>query len=191
MKIKLTQSDIYCLLENGFFNLNEDQSNCHIKLELMSETKVFVNDWGRRTYKSAEAKRIYENSKDATLLVHANRNLGNIEFPTLTKNAEVVYDYATKCYVLRTGDRGQHDIDILGRTIILDEPQLVIKDIDDLTKLVKDLVDAEAKEVHLYGDFELRALAWETLLGTDSIFYNHREAPIDVQQQIDSQTKGD
>lgn len=179
MKIKLTQSDINCLLQNGFLDTRQD--GCLFGIKMVSETKVFVNDWGRRTYKSTEAKRIYENAKDATLLVHANRNLGTIEFPALTKNAAVIHDYAKDGYFLRTGVRGQRDIEILGRTIILDEPQLVINDIDDLAKLVKDLVDAEAKEVHLYGDFELRTRAWETLLGTDNVFYNHREAPIDVQ----------
>jgi len=186
MKIKLTRSDIYCLLQKGFLDTRQDGVLFGIKIA--SKTKVFINDWGRRTYKSTEAKRIYENSKDATLLVHANRNLGNIEFPVLTKNAAVIHDYAKDGYFLRTGVRGQRDIDILGRTIILDEPQLNIKDIHALTRFVKDLVEAGAKEVHLYGEFPW---AWEKRLGTDNIFYNHREAPIDVQRHIDSQTKGD
>jgi hypothetical protein len=146
-------------------------------------TKIILNDWGRRTYKTIEALRVRENCKHPVTLL--------TELPQMA-----VQMNKHNCCTLREMEfkegcvyesKRVSAIPIKGRVFIFDEPCLKSGK-QDLLRVIEGLGENNALEVHVYGELgETTCERINTMaLGRFDVFVDRRDTPFDIKQNIDA-----
>jgi hypothetical protein len=151
-------------------------------------TKIILNDWGRRTYKTTEAIRIRENfidsGKSVILLTELPEMSVQMQKQHLTHICctlhEMEFENGNVCEPKRVST-----IPIKGRVFIFDEPCLK-SDGQDLLRVIKGLGENNALEVHVYGELGEDTCACIQRMSHDTfdVFINRRDTPFDAQEKI-------
>jgi hypothetical protein len=156
---------------------------------------LIINQWGRRTYKTLEAERVYANNDCHPIFVNRS-NLARMQEADSRKRvggfvprqhldpARVVKNLQGE-FVLRAGL--DTDYMIKDKIFIFDDAELNIGS-DRLLEIITDLVENGAKAVHYYGPgswYNPNTLKKNGLWSNAKIRVNVRYTPEDIQMSID------
>jgi hypothetical protein len=146
-------------------------------------TKIILNDWGRRTYKTIEALRVRENCKHPVTLL---TELPQMAVQMSKHNCCTLREMEFKEGCVYESKRVSA-IPIKGRVFIFDEPCLKSGK-QDLLRVIEGLGENNALEVHVYGELgETTCERIKTMaLGRFDVFVDRRDTPFDIKQNIDA-----
>ena len=156
---------------------------------------LIINKWGRRTYKTIEAERVYAYNDCHPVFV-SSFNLARMQEADSHKRvngfvprqhldeARVVRNIRGE-FVLRTGL--DTDYQIKDKIFIFDDAELNIGS-DRLLEIMTSIVESGAKAVHYYGPadwYNPMALKENGITFKANIRINVRHTPVDIQIAID------